>query len=266
MPRRGRRGRRYVFRAGILMLRSAGFQTCRIADFQVGSAALRPAGLETRGTADLEVCATLNRYGRANSDLRGGRLWPIIQPKQRQAVELTKTKFMKQRPLSTLIFGILNIGYGLLKLAGLAFAAVMARIKMPANANIPSMNNDPTFIAWSKFAFPLGAALGLALIAFGIGLLLLKNWARLGSVVYSVIDIVLVVVGTIVMWPVTQRMMEQVPNVPRGMMAGFASISLVFQLIFGLAYPALLLFFVTRDNVIDACQPGLLPPPPQEPV
>ena len=173
---------------------------------------------------------------------------------------------MKQRPLSTLIFGILNIGYGLLKLAGLAFAAVMARIKMPANANIPSMNNDPTFIAWSKFAFPLGAALGLALIAFGIGLLLLKNWARLGSVVYSVIDIVLVVVGTIVMWPVTQRMMEQVPNVPRGMMAGFASISLVFQLIFGLAYPALLLFFVTRDNVIDACQPGLLPPPPQEPV
>jgi hypothetical protein len=52
----------YVFSAGILILRSAGFQTCRMADFQVGSAALRPAGLETRGTADLEVCATLNRY------------------------------------------------------------------------------------------------------------------------------------------------------------------------------------------------------------
>jgi hypothetical protein len=52
----------YVFSVGILMLRSAGFQTCRMADFQVGSAALRPAGLETRGTADLEVCATLNTY------------------------------------------------------------------------------------------------------------------------------------------------------------------------------------------------------------
>ena len=45
--------------------RSAGFQTCCIADFQVGSAVLRPAGLETRDTADLEVCATLDRYGRA---------------------------------------------------------------------------------------------------------------------------------------------------------------------------------------------------------
>jgi hypothetical protein len=168
--------------------------------------------------------------------------------------------------MSTLIFGILNIGYGLFKLAGLAFAAFMSHVKMPGNANIPSINNDPTFIAWSKFAFPLGAALGLALIAFGIGLLLLKNWARLGSIVYSVIDIVLVVAGTMIMWPVTQRMMEHVPNVPHGMVEGIASISLVFQLIFGLAYPSLLLFFMTRDNVIDACQSELLPPPTQEPV
>jgi hypothetical protein len=40
--------------------RSAGFQTCRIADFQVGKAlGITPfAGLETHDTADLEVCAT----------------------------------------------------------------------------------------------------------------------------------------------------------------------------------------------------------------
>src|ERR1039458_4694804 len=41
--------------------RSAGFQTCCIADFQVGRVLenARPAGLETRDTADLEVCATV---------------------------------------------------------------------------------------------------------------------------------------------------------------------------------------------------------------
>jgi hypothetical protein len=41
--------------------RSAGFQTCCIADFQVGKVLenARPAGLETRDTADLEVCATV---------------------------------------------------------------------------------------------------------------------------------------------------------------------------------------------------------------
>jgi hypothetical protein len=40
--------------------RSAGFQTCCIADFPVGKALeiTQFAGLETRDTADLEVCAT----------------------------------------------------------------------------------------------------------------------------------------------------------------------------------------------------------------
>ena len=49
--------------------RIAGFQTCRIADFQIGSAwKLRArwirrqrAGLETRDTADLEIGATVRR-------------------------------------------------------------------------------------------------------------------------------------------------------------------------------------------------------------
>jgi hypothetical protein len=39
---------------------SAGFQTCCVADFQIGGTAFagRPAGLEARDSADLEVCAT----------------------------------------------------------------------------------------------------------------------------------------------------------------------------------------------------------------
>jgi hypothetical protein len=40
--------------------RSAGFQTCCVADFQIGGTAFAglPAGLEARDTADLAVCAT----------------------------------------------------------------------------------------------------------------------------------------------------------------------------------------------------------------
>jgi hypothetical protein len=43
-----------------MQARSAGFQTCCIADFQVGKTLeiTQFAGLETRDTADLEVCAT----------------------------------------------------------------------------------------------------------------------------------------------------------------------------------------------------------------
>ena len=43
---------------------SAGFQTCCIADFQIGTRCelARFAGLETRDTADLEVCATAKAF------------------------------------------------------------------------------------------------------------------------------------------------------------------------------------------------------------
>ena len=49
----------YVFSAAASGC-SAGFQTCCVADFQIGVAyeVARSAGLETRDTADLEVCAT----------------------------------------------------------------------------------------------------------------------------------------------------------------------------------------------------------------
>ena len=74
--------------------RSSGFQTCRVADFQVGSAAVRSTRLETRHTADLKVCATLNRYatsrrcsigmksrdGSATLVIRRGHEWRGLNP------------------------------------------------------------------------------------------------------------------------------------------------------------------------------------------
>ncbi len=42
---------------------SAGFQTCWVADFQVGCVCPCRASLETRDTADLEVRATLSTDG-----------------------------------------------------------------------------------------------------------------------------------------------------------------------------------------------------------
>ena len=52
---------RALMRMKPVQLRSAGFQTCCVADFQVGNAVQFgwPADLEIRDTADLEVCATL---------------------------------------------------------------------------------------------------------------------------------------------------------------------------------------------------------------
>jgi hypothetical protein len=157
--------------------------------------------------------------------------------------------------MSVLIFGILNIGFALLKLGAPLFSLAMSKIKMPGNSAVSAMTSDPAFVALTKFNLWVGVVLGLALLAFGIGLLLLQNWARLGSIVYSIIDIVLVVVVSMVTWPFTKRMMEQMPNVSPGMVAGFAMIGMALGIILGLAYPVLLLFFMTRPNVIEACQP-----------
>jgi hypothetical protein len=54
----------HVF-SGIRPACSAGFQTCRAADFQIGRwwNVTVGAGLEARGTADLEVCATRHEAG-----------------------------------------------------------------------------------------------------------------------------------------------------------------------------------------------------------
>ncbi|HEY3862295.1 MAG TPA: hypothetical protein VGO59_10440 [Verrucomicrobiae bacterium] len=163
---------------------------------------------------------------------------------------------MRQRPVSTLIFGILNIGWALMLMAGLFMMMVLSRIKTPSsNPALQAMQADPNYSALMHFNAVAGAVMGVVLLTFGIGLLLLKDWARLGSIIYSVIDIVRVVVMSMLSWPYTKRMMENVPNVPQGMMQGFAMIGLVVGLLFGVGYPALLLFFMTRPNVIDACQP-----------
>ena len=57
----GREGERHCRSVKATQNRSAGFQTCCIADFQIGCAldVLRRAGLETGDTAGSEACATV---------------------------------------------------------------------------------------------------------------------------------------------------------------------------------------------------------------
>jgi hypothetical protein len=184
-----------------------------------------------------------------------GSISSLSPRKQFHNVNPTKKELMRQRPMSILIFGILNLGYALLNLGGPLLAKVMASVKMPANSPVAAMKADPAYMAWINFNMAVGVVLGLALLTFGIGLLLMKNWARIGSIIYAVVAIVFVLFGSVVSWPFTKRMMEQTPGVPPGMMAKFAIIGLVFGIIFGMAYPVLLLFFMTRPNVIEACQP-----------
>jgi len=180
---------------------------------------------------------------------------------------------MRQRPMSVLIFGILNIGFGLWQLVAAPlltmFSAKVQSAMAKSNANSPflAIQSDPTFAAMTKYKLEVDAVLGVAMLAFGIGLLLVKNWARLGSIFYAFIKIVEVLILAMVSYPITARMLQQVPNMSPSIAQVTALVGLAFQLILGMAYPALLLFFMTRDNVMEACQaeqeqPTSPPPPP----
>jgi hypothetical protein len=60
----GRPRSQNLFPALVAWRRSAGFQACRTADFQVGHTTAPLADLETRDTAGLEARAALTIYGR----------------------------------------------------------------------------------------------------------------------------------------------------------------------------------------------------------
>jgi hypothetical protein len=168
---------------------------------------------------------------------------------------------MRQRPVAIIIFGILNLGFGLLSLAGPLVAIAVRKIKIPGQESLTALYSDPSYVAWTNFAAAVGVISGLALLAFGVGLLLSKNWARVGSIVYAVFDCPYVVVASVVTWRFMGSVTQHLANVPQGFAAAMGTVSLVGGLMIGLAYPVLLLFFMTRSNVIEACQPEQPPPP-----
>ena len=164
--------------------------------------------------------------------------------------------------MSLLIFGILNIGFGLLGLAGPLIGLAFSHMKGPVNPAVEALKADPTYASLTKFNSTIGVVLAIALLAFGIGLLLMQNWARLGSIIYAIFAIVYAPVISMLMWPFTKRLIEQTPGISPGMAGGIAAITLGFGLVLGMGYPILLLIFMTRSKAIEACQPEEPPATP----
>jgi hypothetical protein len=171
---------------------------------------------------------------------------------------------MSQRPISVTVFGILNIGFALLNFVGLLFSALITRVKLPGTSGLAAMKSDPVFAAWTQFSNVAAVLFGIILIASGIGLLLLQNWARILSLIYSALDVIVVIVGAVIGRRVTMQVMtSQAPGAPAGLMAMMAEVGFAMGIIIGLTYPILLLIFMTRPKVVEAFRPptATLTPP-----
>jgi hypothetical protein len=172
-----------------------------------------------------------------------------------------------QRPVAVTIFGILNIGFGAMGLLG-AFMSGMFE-NMGAMASNPQLNSivafmetlhkDPGYILWQKISMPLEIAACLILMAAGVGLLRLKSWGRLTSIGYAVYKILFSIIVVFVLYHALHGLLEETLRQASGpvraaLMVGTPLVGGV-ALVLSLAYPALLLFFLTRPKIVAAFAP-----------
>ena len=173
---------------------------------------------------------------------------------------------MQRRPASINVFGILNIVFAGLGILGLLGSAVLLFAAPDLNNPVVKiMHENPGYGVWMKISFLLGIPSCVALAAAGIGLLLLKAWARILSMVYAVYAIVLGLLGTVLnviflVLPMLHHAQEQ--SGPEAAAAVGGAIGGSLGGCIGLVYPVLLLIFMTRPKVVAAFQASAPPAPP----
>jgi hypothetical protein len=146
---------------------------------------------------------------------------------------------MQQRPVSVTIFGILNIGFGLLDLLVTLFLMViLPGMRAAGNSILKQMPDNP----WTRISMPLDGIAAVVLMAAGIGLLLLQNWARITSIIYGAYSILSCIVGTIVTLG--------------GGPFGFMMIAKLTGSIVSLVYPVVLIIFMLRPKIVAALKPA----------
>jgi len=164
-----------------------------------------------------------------------------------------------KRPVSTLVFGILNLVFAAWGLLALAMMAAMMFSSAPGAAGNPViklMQDSPGYMLFMKASAILGLAAIIVLALAGVGLLLLKNWGRQLSIVYAVYGIFATIVGFAVNYSfVTAPLLEKASTMPSGpekaALLGGAYGGLIGGCA-GLIYPIILLIFMFRPNVVAA--------------
>jgi hypothetical protein len=165
-----------------------------------------------------------------------------------------------QRPTAVTAFGILNLVFACFGVLGI-FGSI-AMFYMPNSSNNPVvkiMQDNPAYATFLKISIPLGMLSCGALLAAGIGLLMMKNWGRLVSIGYAVYAILFGLVGMVANFVFVIRPLLEQASQKQGPEAAGAIGGAVGGGIggcFGLIYPMLLLIFMTRPKLVAAFQQG----------
>ena len=166
--------------------------------------------------------------------------------------------------MSATIFGMLNIGFGLLGLMNVLLSSMFDILgAMAANpafnwvaAFLATLNHNLGYILWNQIAIPLNAAASLLQVAAGIGLLLLKNWARLASIGCGVYKILFVMFNIAVLWLALGANLATAMQGAGAILVVFLGLAGFVGTVLTLVYPVLLIYFLTRPKAVQAFQPA----------
>jgi hypothetical protein len=103
-----------------------------------------------------------------------------------------------ERPGSVTAFGILNVVFAVFGFLGLL--GTIALFSMAGTLNIPVvkiMRENPAYATWLKLTIPLGLLSCGVLLAAGVGLLRMENWAGKLSIGYAIYGIVFSILGLV---------------------------------------------------------------------
>ena len=163
------------------------------------------------------------------------------------------------RPVSAIIFGILNLAFAGLSFLGIGFTVLsfllMDRMWAP-NPALKLMQDNEAYSVYMAVSIVLGFIATIVLAVSGIGLLKMRAWGRHLSIGYAVYTIVFTIIGTIANWFwLVGPLLEQANRMPVGPERAGAiggAIGGLFGGCFGLIYPVVLLIFMLRTSFAQA--------------
>ncbi len=161
-----------------------------------------------------------------------------------------------QRPTAVTVFGVLNIGFAGMGIISLISTLFMFRdVGDSKNPVLQLMHNNPAYLSWVKISVPLGVTASIILLIAGIGLLQMKNWGRVLSLVYGIYALLMAAVSIVVTYqclvvPLLQQAQNKSGPEYVGAIAG--GIGALIGSAISLVYPILLIVFMTRPKLIAA--------------
>lgn len=157
------------------------------------------------------------------------------------------------KPVAITVFGILNLVFGALGVCGIG-ANIFFFLALANNPGFQQPPNPildhPIGYAWTMVGLVVGSFTTFMIIAGGILLLMNKDLGRVLTLGYAWIAIVFGIIGMVVMGVIFFGVLAQGNvNGPEEMGAVFGIVGGSCGSLLGLVYPALAIFFLTRENV-----------------